>query len=84
MLTQLLRAGWFTGAAGIALGSWSGCGEPSDVYAVLADLLGGLGIPMVWDLGFGHVPASSRSRSAWRRRWTRTPGTLTLAEPALR
>jgi muramoyltetrapeptide carboxypeptidase LdcA involved in peptidoglycan recycling len=32
MITQLLRAGWFTGVTGIALGSWVPCGEPSEVY----------------------------------------------------
>jgi muramoyltetrapeptide carboxypeptidase len=56
MTTQLLRAGWFTGATGIALGSWTGCGPPSDVYGVMADLIGSLGIPAVWELGFGHCP----------------------------
>jgi muramoyltetrapeptide carboxypeptidase len=54
MITQLLRAGWFTGANGIALGSWTRCGPLSDVSAVMADLVGSLGIPAVWELGFGH------------------------------
>ncbi|HEY7592544.1 MAG TPA: LD-carboxypeptidase [Actinophytocola sp.] len=84
MLTQLLRAGWFTGVAGIALGSWSGCGEPSDVYAVMADLLGGLGIPMVWELGFGHVPAQLTIPLGVEATLDADAGTLTLAEPALR
>jgi len=84
MLTQLLRAGWFTGVAGIALGSWSGCGEPADVHAVLADLLGGLGIPMVWELGFGHVPAQLTIPLGIEATLNADAGTLTLAEPALR
>lgn len=84
MLTQLLRAGWFTGVAGIALGSWSGCGEPSDVYAVMADLLGGLGIPMVWQLGFGHVPGQLTIPLGVEATLDADAGTLTLAEPALR
>lgn len=54
ILTQLLRAGWFTAAAGILLGSWTDCGPPDDVRAVLDDLVGSLGVPTVWDLGFGH------------------------------
>jgi muramoyltetrapeptide carboxypeptidase len=83
MLTQLLRAGWFTGVAGIALGSWSGCGEPSDVYAVMADLLGGLGIPTVWELGFGHVPAQLTIPLGVEATLDADAGTLTLAEPAL-
>ncbi|QFZ20044.1 S66 peptidase family protein [Saccharothrix syringae] len=51
MLTALLRAGWFDRVAGIVLGSWTGCG---DVAPVLADRLGGLGVPVVADAGFGH------------------------------
>ncbi len=84
MLTQLLRAGWFTGVAGIALGSWTGCGEPSDVYDVLADLVGGLGIPMVWELGFGHIPAQLTIPLGVEATLDADAGTLTLAEPALR
>ncbi len=84
MLTQLLRAGWFTGVSGIALGSWTGCGEPSEVYAVVADLLGGLGIPMVWNLGFGHVPAQLTIPLGVEATLDADAGTLTLAEPALR
>ena len=83
MLTQLLRAGWFTGGAGIALGSWSGCGEPSDVYAVMADLLGGLGIPTVWELGFGHIPAQLTIPLGVEATLDADAGTLTLAAPAL-
>jgi muramoyltetrapeptide carboxypeptidase len=51
MLTGLLRTGWFDRVAGLVLGSWVGCGDPS---AVLADRLGGLGVPIVADAGFGH------------------------------
>ncbi|HEX2134138.1 MAG TPA: LD-carboxypeptidase [Actinophytocola sp.] len=83
MVTQLLRAGWFTGVAGIALGSWTGCGEPSEVYAVLMDLLGGLGIPMVWELGFGHVPAQLTVPLGVEATLDADAGTLTLTEPAL-
>ncbi|MPZ80635.1 MAG: LD-carboxypeptidase [Actinophytocola sp.] len=83
MLTQLLRAGWFTGVSGIALGSWTGCGEPAEVYAVLADLLGGLGMPTVWDLGFGHVPAQLTIPLGVEATLNADAGTLTLTEPAL-
>ncbi|EQD87544.1 peptidase U61 [Saccharopolyspora erythraea D] len=56
-LTQLLRAGWFDRAGGIALGSWTGCGPLEEVRAVMSDRLGPLGIPIVWELGFGHCDA---------------------------
>lgn len=84
MVTQLLRAGWFTGVAGIALGSWTGCGEPDAVYAVLDDLLGGLGLPMVWELGFGHIPGQLTVPLGVAATLDADAGTLTLTEPALR
>lgn len=52
MFTQLLRSGWFDGVAGIALGSWVDCED--GVRELALDRLGHLGIPMVWELGFGH------------------------------
>jgi muramoyltetrapeptide carboxypeptidase len=59
ILTQLGRAGWLAGAAGIALGSWTDCGPPEDVRAVLADRLAGLGVPVACGLTFGHCPAQA-------------------------
>jgi muramoyltetrapeptide carboxypeptidase len=59
ILTQLGRAGWLDGVAGIALGAWTDCGPPEDVRAVLADRLGGLGVPVAWGLMFGHCPAQA-------------------------
>ncbi|MFI6698158.1 LD-carboxypeptidase [Streptomyces sp. NPDC050509] len=83
ILTQLLRSGWLDGVAGIGLGSWAGCGPYEDVHALLLDRLGGLGVPVVEELGFGHgdtaltvplgVPGVLDAESA----------TLTLDVPAL-
>jgi muramoyltetrapeptide carboxypeptidase len=84
MVTQLLRAGWFTGVTGIALGSWVRCGELSDVYDVMADLVGSLGIPSVWELGFGHCPEQITIPLGVPARLDADDGTLTLLEPALR
>ena len=83
ILTQLLRSGLLDGVAGIALGSWADCGPYEDVRALMLDRLGGLGVPVVEELGFGHgdtaltmplgVPAILDTDSA----------TLTLDVPAL-
>lgn len=54
MLTQLLQAGWLAGVAGIALGSWVGCGDRTELAAVLADRLAPLGVPVVSGLAVGH------------------------------
>ncbi|MGF1338659.1 S66 peptidase family protein [Streptomyces flavovirens] len=58
ILTRLLRAGTLDGTTGIACGSWRDCGPYEEVRAVLADRLGGLGIPVVEELGFGHGPTA--------------------------
>ncbi|MEV0679287.1 LD-carboxypeptidase [Actinosynnema sp. NPDC050436] len=54
LLTDLLREGWFDRVAGIVLGSWTGCGPPEAVDAVLRDRLGGLGVPVLGSVAFGH------------------------------
>ncbi|MEZ0071148.1 LD-carboxypeptidase [Planotetraspora sp. GP83] len=51
MLTQLLQAGCFDGAAGFALGSWVDCGDP---LPVLAERLEPLGVPIIAGLPIGH------------------------------
>jgi muramoyltetrapeptide carboxypeptidase len=80
LITQLLRAGWFTGVSGIALGSWVDCGPPSEVADVLTDLLGSLGIPTVWELGFGHCPGQLSIPLGVRASLNADEGTLTLLE----
>jgi len=53
-LTSLLRAGWFDGVSGVALGSWKDCGPIEQIHALCLELLDPLGVPIVGDLGFGH------------------------------
>ncbi|HEU5474687.1 MAG TPA: LD-carboxypeptidase [Actinophytocola sp.] len=83
MITQLLRAGWFTGVNGIALGSWADCGAASEVSQVMADLVGSLGIPTVWELGFGHCPGQLTVPLGVPARLNADEGTLTVLKPAL-
>jgi muramoyltetrapeptide carboxypeptidase len=56
MFTQLRRSGWLEGVAGIALGSWFECED--GVRELALDRLGDLGVPIVWELGFGHCESS--------------------------
>lgn len=60
MLTQLLQATDLRDAAGIALGVFADCGAKNPEFSLtlpetLQDRLGGLGIPVVYGLPFGHV-----------------------------
>ncbi|MEU8706421.1 LD-carboxypeptidase [Streptomyces sp. NPDC048565] len=58
ILTRLLRIGALDSIAGVVCGSWEACGPAEGVRAVLADRLGGLGVPVVDELGFGHGPSA--------------------------
>jgi muramoyltetrapeptide carboxypeptidase len=58
MLTHLLRSGWLDGVAGVAFGSLFGCGPADLLRELIVDRLGGLDVPIVWELGFGHGPSS--------------------------
>ena len=76
------RAGW-TGVAGIGLGSWADCGPYEDVRALLLDRLGGLGVPVVEELGFGHSDTALTMPLGIPAVLDAESGTLTLDMPAL-
>ncbi|MET7907252.1 LD-carboxypeptidase [Streptomyces avermitilis] len=83
-LTQLLRAGWFDGVTGIALGSWERCGPYETLRAVFADRLGGLGVPVVEEFGFGHCEGALTIPFGVGAELDADAGALTLDEPAFR
>ncbi|MEU6223881.1 LD-carboxypeptidase [Streptomyces sp. NPDC047042] len=83
-LTQLLRTGWLDGVAGIALGSWERCGPYEELRAVFTDRLGGLGVPVVEEFGFGHCEGALTIPVGVTAELDAEAGTLTLEEPALR
>ncbi|MFF1628017.1 LD-carboxypeptidase [Streptomyces sp. NPDC058272] len=83
ILTQLLRAGWLDGVAGIALGSWVDCGPYEGLRAVFADRLGGLGVPVVEHFGFGHCEGALTIPFGLGAELDAEAGMLTLDEPAL-
>ncbi|MGW2558801.1 S66 peptidase family protein [Streptomyces sp. NPDC001514] len=83
ILTQLLRSGWLDGVAGVALGSWAECGPYEEVRALLQDRLGGLGVPVVEELGFGHSPTALTMPLGIPAVLDADEGTLTLDVPAL-
>ncbi len=56
MVTQLLRAGWFDGVRGIALGDFTDCPSPEAVRDLMVDRLAPLGVPLLWGLPVGHEP----------------------------
>lgn len=82
-LTHLLRAGWFDRIAGVALGSWHGCGPLAEIRAVAEDRLGPLGVPVLWELGFGHGARQLTVPLGAVAELDAGAGTLTLRRPAL-
>lgn len=83
-LTQLLRAGWLEGVSGLLLGSWAECGPYDRVRALLTDRLGGLGVPVAEQFGFGHCDDALTVPFGVPAELDAGAGTLTLDEPALR
>ncbi|GAA2135267.1 S66 peptidase family protein [Glycomyces algeriensis] len=82
-LTQLRRAGYFDGLAGVVLGSWADCGPYEGVRAVLYDQFAGIGVPVVEEFGFGHCAGSLTIPLGVEARLDADAGTLHFAVPAL-
>ena len=84
IITNLLRAGWFDGVTGIALGSWTNCGDLDHVRAMVLDRLGDLGVPIGWEMGFGHCPGALTVPLGLVADLDTAAGTLTMRTSALR
>ncbi|MCK1818985.1 LD-carboxypeptidase [Streptomyces sp. XM83C] len=83
-LTQLLRSGWLDGVHGVLLGSWDRCDPYERLREMLADRLGGLGVPVAEEFGFGHCEGALTIPFGVPAELDADAGTLTLDEPALR
>ena len=68
MLWQLRAAGMFEGLAGILLGEFPNCRHDfgAQIEEVFRASLSDLGIPVYWDLPFGHVPRSLSLPLGWK------------------
>jgi muramoyltetrapeptide carboxypeptidase len=90
VLTQLLRAGWLDGVAGVVLGSWEDCGPYEAVRDLFLDRFGPLGVPVAEEFGFGHCASTLTMPLGVPATFTAPPEapdaprpTLTLDVPAL-
>ncbi|MEU3829994.1 LD-carboxypeptidase [Streptomyces sp. SID486] len=83
-LTQLLRSGWLEGVRGLLLGSWQDCQDYAGLRPMLADRLGGLGVPVAEEVGFGHCEGALTIPFGVTAELDADAGTVTLDEPALR
>lgn len=83
LLTQLLRAGWFDRVRGIALGQFRDCGTAQSLRFLFSERLGRLGVPVIWDLPFGHVDRNLAFPLGVPAVLDADAGTLTLRDSAL-
>ncbi len=88
IITQLLLAGKLQSCKGIAIGQFTKCDAEDTAHSftvqeVLADRLGGLGIPIVTGLQFGHVPQKYTYPIGIQAELDANSGTLTLLESAV-
>lgn len=88
MLTHFLNAGLIQKAAGIVIGEMTRTDERVDEgiggapwREIVADRLGGLGIPVMIEYPFGHMPNMLTLGLGIRARMDAQAGTLTYLEP---
>jgi muramoyltetrapeptide carboxypeptidase len=77
-VTQLLRSRWLDGVRGVALGSFTECGDAEEVRSLLLERLGPLGVPIVHDLPVGHASDDLPVPLGVRGRLDAAAGTLDL------
>jgi muramoyltetrapeptide carboxypeptidase len=58
MLSQMKLAGCFEGLAGLALGSFEGCGQEKQIHTIVKDIFADHAIPILAGLDFGHSPTN--------------------------
>jgi muramoyltetrapeptide carboxypeptidase len=78
---QLELSGMLDGVAGVAIGSFTDCGE--GVQELLAEMTTRLGVPVVSALPIGHEPDNWTLPLGIRARLDAAQGTLELLEPAV-
>ncbi|MBR7836032.1 LD-carboxypeptidase [Actinospica durhamensis] len=83
VLTQIRRSGYLDGVAGIILGTFTECGEPEQVDALLAERLGDLGVPILAGANLGHNTAMQTYPVGVRASLDADLGTLTYLMPVL-
>ncbi len=83
LLTQLLRAGWFDGVKGLAIGGFTGCGTEESLRHLFEDRLVPLGVPTLLGVPVGHADRNLAVPLGVAAVLDADAGTLVLREPAL-
>ena len=83
MLTQMRLADSLDRLAGLALGDFSGCALDEDLYDLIHDRLGDLGIPILAGFPVGHGTVNLTLPVGLNAFMDTAAGTLAFTEPAL-
>ncbi|MEU6999995.1 LD-carboxypeptidase [Nonomuraea sp. NPDC046570] len=82
-ITQLRRATYSDGVAGILLGTFTNCGEPRDVERMLVERLSDLGVPVLAGADIGHGISMQTYPIGVRAQLDTEAGKLRFLEPIL-
>jgi len=83
IITQIRRSTYLRGVAGIILGTFSECGDPAQIDALLHERLGDLGVPILGGADLGHNTAMQTYPIGVRARLDADLGTLTFLDQVL-
>jgi muramoyltetrapeptide carboxypeptidase len=83
IITQIRRSSYLKGVAGIILGTFTECGDPTHTDAMLAERLGDLGVPILAGANIGHNTAMQTYPIGISSRLDADRGTLTFLDPVL-
>jgi muramoyltetrapeptide carboxypeptidase len=83
IITQIRRSSYLEGVAGIILGTFTECGDPKQVEAMIAERLGDLGVPILAGADIGHNTAMQTYPVGVRSLLDADRGTLTFLDPVL-
>lgn len=83
MLTQMRLAGCFDALAGLALGTFGGCGGTGEIHGIVADCLAGLNIPILAGFEVGHSAVNRTLPVGLPVRLDTRKGVLTFRGPAV-
>jgi len=84
MLTHLRLSGRMPQIRGVVIGRLKGCGDESDIAALLAEFFGSSGIPVIRNVPFGHHGDNLLLPIGVPARLSTGQGTLTITTPAVR
>lgn len=83
IITQIRRASYLDGVAGIVLGTFSECGDPRHIDRMLAERFGDLGVPVLAGVDIGHNTQMQTYPVGVRARLDADGRTLTFLDQVL-